>query len=139
MRTSPAPPQAVSKLAWTRYRRSRNERELAFAPKPLSGIAMKLPMPGASSSALNPPTGWRAPGASTGSAFGAPANGAGQLASAGRSARAASVGSSGGAPAAAGAGASVSAQQTAANAIDSGSLGMAGMPPSPGAAVVTGM
>ena len=43
-----------------------NERELALAPKPLSGIAQKSPLP-ASSSAEKPPTGCVEPGAGAGS------------------------------------------------------------------------
>jgi hypothetical protein len=44
------------------YSRRANERELAFEPKPLSGIAEKSPSP-ASSSAEKPPTGCVAFGA----------------------------------------------------------------------------
>jgi hypothetical protein len=90
--TVPGPPRAVSKLGRTRYTRSRNEREFALLPKPLSGIAQNRPLP-ASSSAEKPPIGWVEPGAGAGSVFGTPGNGAGQVASAGRIARASSVGS----------------------------------------------
>ena len=67
-----------------------NERELALLPNPLSGIAQKSPLP-ASSSAEKPPTGWVAPGAGAGSVLITPANGAGNVASAGRIARASSL------------------------------------------------
>jgi hypothetical protein len=68
------------------------ERELALAPKPLSGIAQKSPLP-ASSKAEKPPTGCVAPGAGAGSVLITPANGAANVASAGRIARASSLGS----------------------------------------------
>ena len=35
----PGPARAVSQFASTAYRRSRNDREFAFEPKPLSGMA----------------------------------------------------------------------------------------------------
>jgi len=67
---------------------------LALLPNPLSGIAQNVLRPAASSSAEKPPTGCVAPAAAMGSTFGAPGNGAGAVASAGRIARASSVGTS---------------------------------------------
>jgi hypothetical protein len=40
---APSPPWAVSQCGLTRYRRSRKSAELFLAPKPLSGIAQKVP------------------------------------------------------------------------------------------------
>jgi hypothetical protein len=63
----------------------------ALFPNPLSGIAWYRSRPGASISALKPPTGWRAPGCGAGSVSGAPGNGAGADASAASVARASNV------------------------------------------------
>ena len=60
-RIAPFPPFAVSQAGFTRYIRSRKSAELALAPKPLSGIAQKVPSP-LSTTPEKPGTTWPSKG-----------------------------------------------------------------------------